>query len=154
MPKGMVYLQSEHYLLYEEKLAQYIRFNTIVLVVMSAVVIGLVIFSAKSISLKWSVFSLITGAVIVLSVYVITILPIQIDIKGHDYFSYSGEFYVKEHSYGTRRGEYIYIKLPHSNSVNRYKVACDVGNITNETTYMGSFVVANNSKILVDISLE
>lgn len=139
---------------YDKLLTTNMRFNIIVMIIMGVLVVGLVAVCMKYVSSKWAIGTLLFGSIIVASVYFMTVLPIKTDIKNHDYSSYRGDFYVEEYSLGNRRSAYIFIKLPQDDTSIRYKVVCDIGDVSNNSTYKGTFVIANNSKILVDLILE
>ncbi len=141
--------------IYDTLLSKELSFNVGIIVIFSIVIIALIFSSIKFFgSKKLSIISAVMGLVIIIGIYWFCINPYRVDVKDQAYDTYRGEFYVSEYTISNRGGEYIYIQTLNNSSISRYKVICDADGIKNNTTYYGYFVVAKNSKALVDIYFE
>ena len=142
------------YLEYNDKLNDYIKLPTFLIIVVSIVVLFLIFLCVKIKDKKMAWIAFIGGILIVLMIYMFCISPYKQDISANSYEQYTGSFVVEKYYFVNRGGTYILIKLNEKENVVRYKVLTDMPSIQDGTAYNGTIVFSKHSKCLVDIDLE
>ena len=149
-------MSEQELLQFNEMLLRYQRFYTIFLVIFFIIGLVLFFFCLKTgiIKSKGVRIALCLFALLILMIYVMCVLPYQLDISKGSYEEYSGEFYIEDYYFASRSGTYITIRRPNEGEAIRYKAPSDLKGIKKDTTYTGTFIFAKHSKALVKITLD
>ena len=141
---------------YAEQLKSYTKIGIAIIIIVFVVFALFFLISLKDGSLKDKV--ILIGLILLLMiapiVYITSVLPYHLDIKQQTYEKYQGEFYIEDYYYATRKGTYILIKRNDEKVSVRYKAPSNLTGIEVNTTYIGEFIIAKHSQVLLDIKVE
>ncbi len=143
---------EEKYLLYNQQINTEYEAGILVIVLFVCFLIAVTIYVLYT---KMPGFLIGVGilAMILLLYFLFEVYPLRKDADECAYATYDGEFFVESY-FGMNNGKaFILIQTPEDNKSIRYQVLCDKLDVAENQTYRGCFVYGQNSRCIVDFSV-